>query len=404
MPGWHNATLDLQKSGKFVMLGITEEQHGDRCALFMQWQKMGWPILVDSLNLLDFDRVPFTLAIDKRGIIRDLKLKPEDLEAEFLDKDWPVAPDDTWEPETTIPMPDFQAMDERVEGDGANDAVAWRNMGDAYYLWGDGNVRFTQAIDAYSHAIPLKPLDGRAAFRRGVAHRSRYDSDARHEGDFAAAVADWTAALETNRSQYIWRRRIQQYGPRLDKPYSFYDWVNQARSEIKSRNEVPTPLRVEPGGAEFAYPQKDFSTTADQTHPDPDGELPLDDRSLVQIDTAVAPAHIVAGASARVHVVVKPDTAKQAHWDNEAGPITLWADAPAGWEISSHLQQAPGPDGKPQSTDERHLEFEVRSPAGTAAGEYTVSGFVLCFVCEDVDGVCHYLRHNFSIHVVVRDE
>jgi hypothetical protein len=37
------------------------------------------------------------------------------------------------------------------------------------------------------------------------------------------AVQYWTMALDMDSNQYIWRRRIQQYGPRLEKPYSFYD-------------------------------------------------------------------------------------------------------------------------------------------------------------------------------------
>ena len=52
MPGWHEATKDLQNDGKLQMVGIIQEQHPDRARLFMQWKRMGWPILVDSYNLL----------------------------------------------------------------------------------------------------------------------------------------------------------------------------------------------------------------------------------------------------------------------------------------------------------------------------------------------------------------
>lgn len=53
---------------------------------------------------------------------------------------------------------------------------------------------------------------------------------------------------------YIFRRRIQQYGPRLDKPYPFYDWVSEARAAVLARGETPVEPRVEPGGAELAAP------------------------------------------------------------------------------------------------------------------------------------------------------
>ena len=71
------------------MVGIIQEQHPDRCRLFMQWKQMGWPILVDSLNLLEVTAVPITLAIDEHGVIRQAKLRvsaAEDLQETFLDQ------------------------------------------------------------------------------------------------------------------------------------------------------------------------------------------------------------------------------------------------------------------------------------------------------------------------------
>ena len=70
MPGWHEATKDLQNDGKLQMVGIIQEQHPDRARLFMQWKQMGWPILVDSYNLLGVPYVPITLAVDEHGVIR----------------------------------------------------------------------------------------------------------------------------------------------------------------------------------------------------------------------------------------------------------------------------------------------------------------------------------------------
>ena len=61
------------------------------------------------------------------------------------------------------------------------------------------------------------------------------DSVTSQAGDFQAAVDHWGAALRLNPNQYIYRRRIQQYGPRLTKPYPFYDWIKQARSDIAAR-------------------------------------------------------------------------------------------------------------------------------------------------------------------------
>ena len=62
------------------MIGIIQEQHPDRCRLFMQWKQMGWPIIVDSLNLTGVSAVPRTLAIDEHGIVRLNRAQPETIE------------------------------------------------------------------------------------------------------------------------------------------------------------------------------------------------------------------------------------------------------------------------------------------------------------------------------------
>ena len=51
----------------------------------------------------------------------------------------------------------------------------------------------------------------------------RHDSGFRRIGDFANAVNAWSQARNADPNQCIWRRRLQQYGPRLAKPYPFYD-------------------------------------------------------------------------------------------------------------------------------------------------------------------------------------
>jgi hypothetical protein len=73
------------------MVGIIQEQHPDRARLFMQWKKLGWPILVDSYNLLGVRVVPITLAIDEHGVIREVnppRGDVEHLERTFLSQDF----------------------------------------------------------------------------------------------------------------------------------------------------------------------------------------------------------------------------------------------------------------------------------------------------------------------------
>ena len=63
MPVWHERTRELRETGRIRTVGIIQEQHPGRARLFMQWKGMDWPILVDSLDLLDVSVVPITVLI-----------------------------------------------------------------------------------------------------------------------------------------------------------------------------------------------------------------------------------------------------------------------------------------------------------------------------------------------------
>ena len=51
MPVWHGLTKELVERGELVVIGITQEQHPDRCALFARWKGLDFPILWDPFNL-----------------------------------------------------------------------------------------------------------------------------------------------------------------------------------------------------------------------------------------------------------------------------------------------------------------------------------------------------------------
>jgi tetratricopeptide (TPR) repeat protein len=239
---WHANTADLQEQGRLQFVGIIQEQHPDRARLFMQWQQMDWPILVDSLNLLGVSAVPITLLIDEQGIVRAVQPKEKELR-EFLDTDYSADSNPATVPERRIAGQDLIPS---KPGPDAS-ASSWREYGDALFLWQDAS-RLDAVIDSYKSALEKAPEHAANHFRLGVAYRARHDSNHRRPGDFQKAVDSWKHALDLNPNQYIWRRRIQQYGPRLDKPYPFYDWVHTAREEIKARGEEPVALSAPPSG------------------------------------------------------------------------------------------------------------------------------------------------------------
>ena len=354
MPGWHRRTEALRRSGDLNVVGIVQEQHPDRARLFQQWQGLDGPIVVDSLNLLGVTVVPIHLLVRPDGTIHAIARDPDQLKG-FLEQAF-IA-----DGPPPSPAPSLERLAKAAEG--SSGARHWRDLGDARFLWGTVD----SAIEAYSRASELDSDDATARFRLGVALRRRYETDARQPDDFLRAVTAWSDALDRNPSNYIWRRRIQQYGPRLAKPYPFYDWVAQAREDIAARGETPVALvarltdseRLDPRAAE-----KTAGPTETPEHPDPDGKLPRDAGRLVGVEPALAPARVAAGSPVRLHLLCRPDAARKVHWNNEAGPLQIWLDVPDGWTVDPIGQVASLPKSV-ESTELRALEFEV-TPAGNS--------------------------------------
>jgi len=408
VPVWHKATRKWVEDGRLVVLGITQEQHPDRCRLFAQWQQFDWPILWDPINWMESSSVPIIVAIDEHGIVRSTRPRPETIEQDFLNvkfnDDAPrvVAKDSERASEGAVQparRPNLAALRSRAEQ--SDSSRVHRDFGDALVLWGGSN-EVSPAIEAYTHARQLDPTDAAAQFRLGVAYRLRHDSPDRQPADFQRAVEHWEQALAANPNQYIWRRRIQQFGPRLDKPYPFYDWVDEARRDIIARGNSPIPLTVNPYGAEIAHPARSFvPDPADVKSPDPSGKIHRDTVRFVQCEVAVVPSRIRPGGSARVHVTLTPNAAKKTHWNNEAEPLRLWVDAPEGWRISQRLHTGRAV-AEPTSTEIRRIDFEVQAPAD-AAGTVKFPAYTLYYVCEDSDGRCLFLRQDIEITLNVAD-
>jgi len=383
------------KSGKLVLLGVTQEQHADRCRLFAQWKGFQWPTLHDPINVFEVTAVPLTIAIDEHGIVRSTRPQTRTFQTDFLDKNF--ANDATNDPPRIGPKhpPDFDALRNQIRVDPLNSG-RWLAAGDALVLWG-GRKQLGAAVAAYNKSLELDPKDGRTFFRLGVCLRQRYESADRKADDFAMAVANWGKALELDPNQYIWRRRIQQYGPRLDKPYPFYDWVPEAEQAIRDRGEKPIELKVRPGGAEIAAPSRAFPEPADAKNPDPTGKVNRDTAPLATAEVVVVHEKVKPGQAARVHVTLRVQGMK-AHWNNEAEPLRMWIDPPEGWRISARLLTADQP-AKAETDEPRTLDFEVKAHAN-AKGTAKFAAFAVYHVCDDT-GTCRFLRLDVPIEVKV---
>ena len=93
--------------------------------------------------------------------------------------------------------------------------------GDALTIWGGaelGSTRQSTPTPTFADARPqgeARPLPPRGRTSDG------YESAVRRPGDFQAAVDAWGSAPALDPNQYIWRRRIEQYGPRLRQTLRF---------------------------------------------------------------------------------------------------------------------------------------------------------------------------------------
>lgn len=390
MPGWHARTEPYRQSGKIKVLGIIQEQHPERCRLFMQWKQMDWPVAVDALNLLEVAAVPYTLLIDEAGVIRAINPKPEAFDA-FLMSD-PVAFEKT--ESSLISTISETAKDLETSAQQSNTAASWEAFGEHLFLWG-ADESMSQCVDAYTKAVALDSKGGWLHFRLGVAFRRLFDLDQKDMDLFRHAITQWQSALDLDPNQYIWRRRIQQYGPRLDKPYSFYDWIHQAREEISQRGDHPIPLTVEPSGAEFAYPDQPSDPGDNRTaEPDPDGRIIRDEQVGIGLAHTLVAATYEEKKAIRVHLKFQPNPIQALHWNNEAEPLTVWIQPTEGWVSDLSLLTFPNPR---QATDSapRSVEFEIVQTGEKA--DKTIRGYALYNVCEDINGVCMYRRQDFSI-------
>jgi hypothetical protein len=397
VPVWHESSKQWVTDGKIVLLGVTQEQHPERCRLFAQWKQFGWPILHDPINVLGSNAVPIVLALDEHGIIRATRPDPKTLEAEFLNKTF--ADDATNKPETPTPSHPPKFDDLRAVCESAKSAAAWRHYGDALALWGE-DKQLSTAINVYREAVKMDPKDGDARFRMGVCLRRRFETSAREAGDFASAVEAWETALELDPNKYVWRRRIQQYGPRLDKPYAFYDWVPDAEGDIRKRRDTPVVLPVRPDGSEIAQPLKAFATQQEvPKNPDPQGRIDRD-KGSVTCEVVVVPTSVKPGQSARIHLTFRLAPKSSDHWNNEADPLRVWIESPDGVTVSERLVEA-DKSKLATSTEVRTVGFEVQIPKD-ASSTIRIPMYALYHLCDDVGGECRFLRLDATVDVNVR--
>jgi hypothetical protein len=422
VPVWHELLKERVARGELRVIGLTQEQHADRCALYAQWRGFDFPILWDPFNLTRSAAVPMVMGVDANGVLR-AQLSARRAEAsldEFLGMLWPAQ---VLEPADPYPSLDLASSRADTYPRDPNSAAQY---GLAKVLFhrvnhGAGPTRavFEDALSKVGGYAAMEGSPAEARFRLGVLYRLRYDTPHRESADFQASLDAWMGALLENPNQYVWRRRIQQWGPRLDKPYPFYDWVEQAMLEVRARGQQPVVLEVPLTGSEVAGRSNEIPLRErEDTHPDPEAKLTRDSGKLVGLDHAAALHTGIASkrvrepaGTARVHLVLRLNRASDVRWGNEAGPTQVWVEVPEGWNVRRNLWTLPVPDGEVSSTEVRGLDFEVRPPGITGPPDDdakgppppapVVRGTAFYYVCEGQSGVCRYVAQDFEVPIPV---
>ena len=376
---------------------MIQEQHAERCRLFAQWKNFDFPIVQDAFTQIGLGVVPLAVLIDENGFVQAVNPRTSAIQ-ELVDAE----PKRGKVKASNVEEHSVKYWLKKIV-DNTQDPRVLIRYADAILNSGDGD-KVEIAIDNYEKAKELltsssttekkKLKIGYLDFRLGVAYRRLFDIGNRLETKtFQLAADSWGEALAANPNQYIWRRRIQQYGPGLSKPYPFYDWVQQAIDEIKGRGEQPVKLNVPLTGSEIAKRQRRFQAAAVVQNPDPDAKINAD-VDLISVESTCVPSSIGKRKPVRVYLHWQPNKGK---WNNESTPMQIWIDIKGG-KSNKRLISVPNAS-QVESTESRWVEFEVLLE-GTP-DEVEIEGFALFNACRQQDHACLFLRKEFEVRIPV---
>lgn len=389
---WQQASSDL--GDDLLTVVIAQEQHPERSRLFLDWQGIDALLLADPLDLHEVPYVPITLLVDEQGWARHA---PAAARAEeglaWLQAERRRRPPVRLPEADVAALTDVEALYAEASTDGAT-AEDWRRYAQALFLARDPGL-LTSAIDAWETLLELDPRDpnGFLHFRLGTAYRARYDSEHRRPGDFRAAVGHWHQALRRNPDNWLFHRRLQQYGPTLDKPHAFYDWLPQARQQLAAQGRpVPdaaldptelAPPRTMPPEEALEAPEGPAFSRADQAaraafiEPDPEGSYLLDRQERVALDSLLVPPTVPPGGTVRVRLELAP--AEGVVWNPGAPAVVVWMPAPLPWRTAPPLHVFPELPERPDAA--RVVDLELRAPENAERGVAALPGYVLYSVC-----------------------
>jgi len=211
---------------------------------------------------------------------------------------------------------------------------------------------------------------------------------------FDLAIRNWENALAIDPNQYIWRRRIQQFGPILEKPYPFYDWVPKARKEILARGETPKTQPIFLTESELASPrQKPGNQAEAAVSPDPSNSLTRDFQN-VDSSISIIPSKPKPGDSFRVFINLSLKNSELVSWNNESLPAQIYIPKSdfSSRPILKMWRQFPN---EAHSDELRIFDFELQMPIKPNE-QNTIECFVVVDLCDKKTGLCFSRRIDLT--------
>ena len=392
---WNEAAQSLVEAEELVVIGVVQEQHAERARLYKQWKRFQFPIAQDAFTEIGLAVVPVPVLIDEYGMVMATRIRPNGLNDLVLTKTREPASHPPKTNEAYVSPQWLKAKHESIPGMNIKIGLADAYLRERTYQSNEEAIALYESMLADSKFDSKKK--GLIHFRLGVAYRNQFDwalDEIKDPESFTKASEHWSKAVRINPNQYIWRRRIQQYGPRLSKPYPFYDWVEKAQKEIADRGDEPIELVVPLSGAEIAQRSRKFeSVDEDALNPDPSGKVTVDS-SICAVHSTTVPSIPKRGEPVRVHLRFET---KNVQWNNEGEDMVVWVNGSEKGKLSLAKLVVPNPKD-PTSIEPRTVEFEFKVNSD-ADSKVELSGFALVNVCEKENGQCLYRRIDFTVPI-----
>lgn len=441
MPVWYETLKPFVNENKVVILGVVQEQHASRTRLYRQWGKYDFPIVQDPMTKLGMRAVPLIIAIDEQGIVRGTKLRPNQVDSQFLSVDYAKQSplnqkqlDPEFQNRLLSASRPLQEVRDRVTADPSYlsqinlaDALILKALSDTHRRAnqakstdvaeppnkGDNyeNTQMQQAVlesvKQIQEAISLYKTvyegseNPSVAFRLAVAYRMAFDSEGAAPLDFANASKFWTQALSKDPNQYIWRRRIEQYGPRMNKPYPFYDWIPTAQKEVAERGEIPWPQTVALTDSELAQPARGDWESQPMVNPDPETRITRSPLGIVRVDSTMVPYRLKPTQTGRLHLQF---SIRRSKWNHESEPLMVWLEPNPNVQLQTNRLNPQNAlrliatSSLPQTVE---VDLTISKDFNAASDGIELRGFALFNRCVDESGVCVYERFDFRVQIPV---